>query len=44
MRHRRGINLVGAGDEIAGQKANEVTFADLPQWYSVSGNADNAER
>ncbi|MGN8169521.1 hypothetical protein [Agrobacterium sp. 22117] len=37
MRHRRGIDLVGAGDEIAGQKANEVTFADLPQWYSVSG-------
>ncbi len=26
MRHRRGIDLVGAGDEIAGQKANEVTF------------------
>lgn len=37
MRHRRGIDLMGADDEAAGQKANDVTFADLPQWYSVGG-------
>ncbi|MDR6103032.1 hypothetical protein QE369_003229 [Agrobacterium larrymoorei] len=37
MRHRRGIDLMGADDEIAGQKTKDVTFADLPEWYSISG-------